>query len=123
MKVSFNQPARYKIAASVASAAIGMALLVGAACSSDAAGPAPVANVITIHGADFSYDAPATIPAGMTTVNFVNDGPALHQAQIVRLDSGKTITDLKTAFEDARSVAYLGSAAWRSQRRRSGADR
>jgi len=100
-----------------------MALLASGACSSDAARRAPMANVITVHGADFSYDARATIPAGITTANFVNDGPSLHQAQIVRLDSGKTITDLKTAFEDARSVAYLGSAAWRSQRRRSGADR
>jgi hypothetical protein len=98
MKVSFNQPTRYKIAASVVSIAIGIALLASGACSSDAAGPAPVANVITIHGADFSYTAPPTIPAGMTTVNFVNDGPALHQAQIVRLDSGKTVADLKTAL-------------------------
>ncbi len=98
MKASFKQQFRYKIAASVASVAIGMALLASGACSSDAAGPMPVANVITIHGADFSYDAPATIPAGMTTVNFVNDGPALHQAQIVRLDSGKTMADLKAAL-------------------------
>jgi hypothetical protein len=98
MKGSFRQQFRYKIAASAAAAAIGAALLAGLACSSDSAGPAPVANVITIHGADFSYDAPATIPAGMTTVNFVNDGPALHQAQIVRLDSGKTMADLTAAL-------------------------
>lgn len=98
MRVSFRQQFRYKIVAAVASGAIGAALLASGACSSDTAGPAPVANVITIHGADFSYDAPATIPAGLTTVNFVNDGPALHQAQIVRLDSGKTMTDLKAAL-------------------------
>jgi hypothetical protein len=102
MKVPFDPPFRYKIAASVASAAaaiaIGIALLASGACGNDATGPAPAPNVVTIHGADFSYDAPATIPAGMTTVNFVNDGPALHQAQLVRLDSGKTIADLKTAL-------------------------
>src|SRR5665213_4011309 len=46
MKVPFDPPFRYKIAASVASAAatiaIGMALLASGACSSDATGPAPV---------------------------------------------------------------------------------
>jgi hypothetical protein len=75
-------------------------LFLAAACS-DSAGPTPIANVITIHGMDFSYDAPSTVPAGLTTVKFINDGPALHQAQIVRLDSGKTMLDLKMALGQA----------------------
>ncbi len=97
MRVTRQIPLGGKMLASVATLPIVVALLFSSACS-DAAGPRPVANVITIHGMDFSYDAPATIPAGMTTVNFVNDGPSLHQAQIVRLDSSKTISDLKAAL-------------------------
>lgn len=98
MKISFGKQLRYMTAASAGGLTIGVALLAIAACRRTDAAGAAVANVITIHGADFSYDAPATIPAGLTTVNFVNDGRALHQAQIVRLDSGKTITDLKAAL-------------------------
>lgn len=97
MRASFNQMRSHNILLAAAQLPIGLALLVGSACS-DATGPAPVANVITVHGADFSYDAPATIPAGMTTVQFINDGPSLHQAQIVRLDSGRTMADLKAAL-------------------------
>jgi hypothetical protein len=97
MKISLDPPLRYRrILLSARCIPIGLALL-AVACN-DTASPTPVANVITIHGADFSYDAPATIPAGMTTVNFVNDGPGLHQAQLVRLDSGKTMTDLRAAL-------------------------
>jgi hypothetical protein len=98
MKVTSSRQLRYKIAATATSIAVGAVVLACGACSTDSAGPAPVANVVTIHGADFSYDAPATIPAGMTTLKFVNDGPALHQAQLVRLDSGRTMADLKAAL-------------------------
>lgn len=97
-RVSFEQESRHRMLATAAAAAIWIVCLANVGCSSDAAGPAPLANVITIHGADFSYDAPATIPAGLTTVNFVNDGAALHQAQIVRLDSGRTMANLKAAL-------------------------
>lgn len=99
------QPRGGEIAASGILNLLVTALLLVGACS-DAAGPRPVANVVTIHGVDFSYDAPNSIPAGMTTIKFINDGPALHQAQIVRLDSGKTMADLTVAL--ARSNQLPG---------------
>lgn len=52
-------------------------------------------NVVTVHAKDFSYDGPAEIPAGMTTFKLVNDGPALHHLDIIRLDSGRTMQDLE----------------------------
>ncbi len=58
-----------------------------------AAAPQSPASV-TIHARDFAFDAPAEIPAGVTTFHLVNDGPGLHHALIVRLDSGKTVADL-----------------------------
>ena len=60
-----------------------------------AATVAPAPNVVTVHAKDFSYDAPSTIPAGMTTFRLINDGKTMHHINIVRLDSGKTLADLK----------------------------
>ena len=70
--------------------------LILAGCQSKqmpAAAPQPPASV-TIRASDFAFDAPAEIPAGVTTFHLVNDGPGLHHALIVRLDSGKTVADL-----------------------------
>ena len=59
----------------------------------------PATHVAVIHAKDFSFDAPDSITAGWTTFHFVNDGPALHHAQLVRLDSGKTVADLEAALK------------------------
>jgi hypothetical protein len=45
-------------------------------------------------------DTPDSITAGWTTFHLVNDGPGLHHAQLVRLDSGKTTVDLTNAFKN-----------------------
>ena len=63
-----------------------------------ATAPPPAPNVITVHAKDYSYQGPSQIPAGMTTINLVNDGPNLHHLEMIRLDSGKTLNDLKKAF-------------------------
>lgn len=55
----------------------------------------PAPKVVTVHAKDFSYDGPSEIPAGMTTFNLINDGPSLHQLEIIRLDSGRTMQDLE----------------------------
>ncbi|MEO7042173.1 MAG: hypothetical protein ABI035_07930 [Gemmatimonadaceae bacterium] len=52
-------------------------------------------NVITVHAKDFAFDGPKQIPAGLTTINMINDGPNLHHVEMIRLDSGKTIADLE----------------------------
>jgi plastocyanin len=55
----------------------------------------PTANVVTIIAKDFSFDAPDTIPAGLTTVKLTNAGAEVHQVVFVRIDSGKTLADLQ----------------------------
>ena len=55
---------------------------------------APAPNVVTITAADFNYQSPTTIPAGMTTIRLVNDGTELHHVQLVRLDDGHTLDEL-----------------------------
>lgn len=59
----------------------------------------PTTHVATIHAKDFTFAAPDSITAGWTTFHLVNDGTTLHHAQIVRLDSGKTVADLGAALQ------------------------
>lgn len=78
------------------------ALTVADACTkTQQAPPPPVAvapTAITVHARDFAYDAPDTIPAGYVAFTLVNDGPGIHHAAIVRLDSGKTVSELLGAL-------------------------
>jgi len=62
--------------------------------------PPPTANVVNITGTDFAFQAPDTIPAGLTTLKFVNAGKEPHQAVLMRIDSGKTMADVATLMKD-----------------------
>jgi hypothetical protein len=57
-------------------------------------------HTATIHTKDFAFEAPDTISGGLTTFRLMNDGPALHHVQLVRLDSGKTVADLQAALKN-----------------------
>jgi hypothetical protein len=56
-------------------------------------------NVLTITARDYAYDAPAEVPAGLTTIRLVNQGPSLHHVQLVKLDDGKTLKDFLEALK------------------------
>ena len=56
------------------------------------------APIVRVSGMDFSFDAPDVIPAGLTEFRFVNKGPSLHHMQILKLEGGKTIDDLRAAL-------------------------
>lgn len=71
----------------------------------------PATHVAVVHAKDFSFDAPDSVTAGWTTFHFVNDGPALHHAQLVRLDSGKTAAELPAAL-DAAFKAHAAPPKW-----------
>jgi hypothetical protein len=80
----------------LASAAL---LALAAACTTegDARESAPAArpaSVVTIVATDFAFDAPASIPAGPTTLRLVNRGPELHHVQLVRIEEGHTFEEL-----------------------------
>jgi len=60
----------------------------------------PATHVVVLHAKDFSFDAPDSITAGWTSFHLVNDGPQLHHAQLVRIDSGKTFADFEAAFKN-----------------------
>jgi hypothetical protein len=56
-------------------------------------------NVMTVTASDFRFDAPAKIPAGLTTIRLVNQGPSLHHIQLIKLEEGKTLDDLFAAMK------------------------
>lgn len=57
------------------------------------------ANTVDITATEFSFQAPDTIHAGLTTFRLVDNGQQLHHAQLVRLNDGKTIADLESAMK------------------------
>ena len=60
----------------------------------------PATHVAVLHAKDYAFDAPDSITAGWTTFHLVNDGATLHHAQLVRIDSGKTVADLEAALKN-----------------------
>src|SRR5262245_37978260 len=55
-------------------------------------------HLVTVTASNYKYDAPDSIPAGMTTFNLVGNGPELHHLQILRLEQGKTMADFAAAM-------------------------
>jgi hypothetical protein len=82
------------------------------ACKSDrpangtGASPATTASAtaapvsVTVTATDFGFEAPATVPAGAVTIHLVNHGKELHQAQLIKLEDGKTVADLAKALKN-----------------------
>ena len=60
---------------------------------------------LTIITTDFTFDAPDSIPAGLTRVRLQNKGREFHHAQIVRLRDGGSIQELlDTLGTDGKTV-------------------
>jgi hypothetical protein len=74
--------------------------LSGDSTQSDVAA-APAANVVTIKATEYAFDAPAEIPAGLTTFRLVTKGKEGHHASLVKLTDGKTFDDFKVAIQKA----------------------
>lgn len=65
--------------------------------------------VVTLKGTEYEFQAPDGVPAGVTRVRLVNDGEENHQAQLVRLDAGRTIQDVRAWI---RAGDLLHPPAW-----------
>lgn len=61
----------------------------------EAAGP----NVVTVTARDFSFEAPAEIPAGLTAFRLVSEGPSLHHVALLQFDGEKTLADFLAAMK------------------------
>ena len=60
---------------------------------------------VTITAKDFSFDAPASIPAGLTRLHLQNSGKEEHQAQLVRLNPGVTLPQVQAALQQGPDSA------------------
>lgn len=90
------------------------ALVLAAACESKpksaaAPPPPPAPASVTIDAMDYAFTAPAEIPAGVTRFHLKNDGPGLHHAIFVRLDSGKTVADLLQVLDKTGKLPGWGT--------------
>jgi plastocyanin len=69
------------------------------ASASSAEAPKAAPATVTVKAKDFSFDAPAQVPAGTVTIQLENHGKELHQAQLIKLEDGKTVQDLAAAMK------------------------
>ncbi len=51
-------------------------------------------RVVTVTANDYAFDAPDSIPAGLTEIRLRNRGTEMHHVWLIRLDAGKTMKDL-----------------------------
>ena len=72
----------------------------GTPAAAPAESPKAAPNTVNITATDFAFDAPAQVPAGATTFHLANHGKELHQAQLVKLEDGKTLGDLAAAMKN-----------------------
>jgi plastocyanin len=65
------------------------------------------AGTLAVTGKDYSFETPGTVAAGITTINFQNTGKEEHQAQLVRINDGKSFQDLTGALQKGDPSAAL----------------
>ena len=68
--------------------------------AASAAASAP--QEITITSRDFTFTAPDTVNPGLTRIRYVNEGPNLHHAFLIRLTEGKTLADFGAAMQSMK---------------------
>jgi hypothetical protein len=73
-----------------------------ATSDSTAATVADAPRVVTIDAADYSFAAPDSVPAGLTTIRLVNGGQEMHHVQLLRLTDGHTAGELVDAMKSAK---------------------
>jgi len=61
--------------------------------------------VVSVSGTEYSFDAPDTIAAGLTTVRFTNRGQDAHELQLMRLNDGVAIHQFMGTFAQGVDAA------------------
>ena len=88
----------------VAASALGLAVPALAQAPASAPGPAAVRasvkpNIVSVIAHEYAFTMADSLPAGLTTFRLDDQGKELHHITLVRLDSGKTISDLMAAMK------------------------
>ena len=73
-----------------------------AGCAKKEAEPVAQAgpNHVVVTAADFAFQAPDSVTAGLEMFHLVNRGPSIHQIQLVQMDSGKTLAELMAVLRN-----------------------
>lgn len=79
-------------------------ILAGAAFTGLNDRPAPEGSLanpaeFTVTASEYSFDAPASVPAGYVKLRMVNRGREVHHVQLLKLAPGKTIADFQQAMQ------------------------
>jgi hypothetical protein len=74
------------------------------------AAAAPTPSVVSVVARDFAFEAPAEIPAGLTTIKLMNQGAEFHHAQLVKFAEGKALADLLALPPDAPHPEWVSFA-------------
>jgi len=72
----------------------------GAGSETPSAAPA----VITVTASDYAFEAPDSMAAGAVTVQLINHGKELHQAQLIRLEQGKSLADVAQVLKSGGPI-------------------
>jgi hypothetical protein len=56
-------------------------------------------RTVTVTASDYAFNAPDTIPAGITELRLLNRGTEMHHVMMIRLDGGKKLADLFGAMK------------------------
>jgi len=68
-------------------------------------------NVVNVTATEYSFTAPDSIPAGLTTIHFVDNGKELHHVQLIKFDEGKSVADFAKALKSMKPDGPLPSWA------------
>jgi uncharacterized cupredoxin-like copper-binding protein len=63
---------------------------------------------VALIGREYSFEGPTTATAGVTTISLQNAGQEEHQAQLAKLNDGKTFADLTAALATGDPTNALG---------------
>ncbi|MFL5651353.1 MAG: hypothetical protein ACJ777_08720 [Chloroflexota bacterium] len=78
-----------------------------AAGSPSAGASSGAAATLAVTGKEYAFDLPASVPAGVTAITLNNAGKEQHQAQLVKINAGKSMADLLTALQNPDPTAAL----------------
>jgi hypothetical protein len=59
---------------------------------------------VTVTASDYAFQAPDSMAGGAVTVQLVNHGKELHQAQLIRLEQGKTLADVAQVLKSGGAI-------------------
>lgn len=69
------------------------------AAASESLNAADAPATITVTASDYALELSSRVPAGAVRLHLVNHGKEFHQAQVIKLEQGKTVADFAAAMK------------------------